>query len=150
MYLEPETSLPMFVINTPVKTHDWEDKLFDVDAMFSDELYTIRAHADVGDDRVPATRVNFGTAQIAAAFGCEMYIPPNNLPCAKTHVLHDINDAVNIKSSLNLAISNINVELITSVIENLPQHHKWGQPEWNNDLSIFHGHGKSGNKIQYH
>ncbi len=35
MYLEPETSLPMFVINTPVKTHDWEDKLFDVDAMFS-------------------------------------------------------------------------------------------------------------------
>ncbi len=51
---------------------------------FLDELYTIRAHADVGDDRVPATRVNFGTAQIAAAFGCEMYIPPNNLPCAKT------------------------------------------------------------------
>lgn len=97
MYLEPETSMPMFIINTPVKNHDWEDKLFDVGAMFTDELINIRAHADVGDDRVPATRVNFGTAQIAAAFGCEMFIPPNNLPCAKTHVLHDINDAKKLK-----------------------------------------------------
>lgn len=93
MYLEPENSMPMFVINTPVKSHVWEEKLADPEVMFTDDLKAIRAHADVGDDRVPTTRVSFGTAQIAAAFGCEMFIPPNNLPCAKTHVLHDIHDA---------------------------------------------------------
>lgn len=92
MYLKPETSMPMFVINTPVESHTWEEKLADPAVMFTDDLRAIRAHADVGDDKVPSTRVSFGTAQIAAAFGCEMYVPPNNLPCAKTHVLHDIND----------------------------------------------------------
>lgn len=97
MYLNPGNSMPMFVINTPVENYKWEDKLFDKEAMFTDELRSIRAHADVGDDRVPAARVNFGTAQIAAAFGCEIYIPPNNLPCAKTHVLHDINDSIKLK-----------------------------------------------------
>lgn len=97
MYLSPNESMPMFIINTPVESHDWEVKLFNAEAMLIDDLNVIRAHADIGDDRVPSARINFGTAQIAAAFGCEMYIPPNNLPCAKTHVLHDINDAINLK-----------------------------------------------------
>ncbi|MDX1357728.1 MAG: uroporphyrinogen decarboxylase family protein [Clostridia bacterium] len=97
MYLAPDESMPMFVINTPVETYSWEDKLFNVGAMFEDELKIIKAHAEVGDDRVPSARVNFGTAQIAAAFGCEIFIPPDNLPCAKTHILHDINDVSKLK-----------------------------------------------------
>lgn len=122
MYLNPGKSMPMFVINTPVETHKWEDKLFDAGAMFSDELKAIRAHADVGDDRVPAARVNFGTAQIAAAFGCGMYIPPNNLPCAKTHVLHDIRDAVKLeKPGRDAGWYKRFFEFSEFYIENLPE-----------------------------
>ncbi len=122
MYLSPDKAMPMFIINTPVKTHDWEDKLFNVEAMFTDELKIIKAHADIEDDRVPATRVNFGTAQIAAAFGCEMYIPPNNLPCAKTHVLHDINDAVKmVKPAKNAGWYKRLFEFSEFYMENLPE-----------------------------
>ncbi|MBN2559040.1 MAG: hypothetical protein JXB33_09835 [Clostridia bacterium] len=92
MRLKPADSMPMFVINTPMETYSWEERLSDPSKMFEDELRAINAHAQVGDDRVPAARVNFGTAQIAAAFGCDIYIPPNNLPCASSHVLHDIRD----------------------------------------------------------
>lgn len=97
MYEKPNESMPMFVIGSPVDLHDWEDRLSDPAIMLEDDLKGIRAHADIGDDMVPAARVNFGTAQIAAAFGCELFIPPNNLPCAKTHILHDIHDAAKLK-----------------------------------------------------
>ncbi|HPQ46562.1 MAG TPA: uroporphyrinogen decarboxylase family protein [Clostridia bacterium] len=90
MRLEPERSRPMFVINTPVQQHTWEEKLESPSIMLEDDLRVIKTHSDIGDDRVPAARVSFGTAQVAAAFGCEMYIPPNNLPCAKNHILSDI------------------------------------------------------------
>lgn len=122
MYLSPEKSMPMFVINTPVEVHDWEDRLYDAGAMFEDELKIVKAHADIGDDRVPSARVNFGTAQIAAAFGCEMYIPPNNLPCAKTHVLHDINDAVKLeKPDKNAGWYKKFFEFSEFYMENLPE-----------------------------
>jgi len=90
MRLEPQKAMPMFVINTPVEQHTWEEKLESPAVMLEDDLRVIKAHSEIGDDRVPAARVSFGTAQIAAAFGCDMYIPPNNLPCAKNHMLSDI------------------------------------------------------------
>jgi hypothetical protein len=90
MHLEPRNATPMFIVNTPVERHSWEEKLENPGVMLEDDLRVIRAHADLGDDRVPSTRVSFGTAQIAAAFGCGIFLPPDNLPCAKDHVLDDI------------------------------------------------------------
>jgi hypothetical protein len=90
MRLEPDKSKPMFVINTPVDQHVWEEKLASPAIMLEDDLRVIKAHSDIGDDRVPAARVSFGTAQVAAAFGCDIFIPPNNLPCAKNHVISNI------------------------------------------------------------
>lgn len=97
MRLDPGSSKPMFVINTPFDQHCWEDKLRDPAIMLEDDLRVIKRHSEIGDDRVPAARVSFGTAQVAAAFGCEMFIPPNNLPCAKDHVLNDIDMVHNLK-----------------------------------------------------
>ncbi|MBI4977539.1 MAG: hypothetical protein HZC28_08660 [Spirochaetes bacterium] len=84
---DPDSCRPMIIVNTPVSVPVWEDRLADPLVMLKAELDAIRPHLEIGDDRVPSVRVQFGTAQVAAAFGCEMFIPPNNLPAAGSHVL---------------------------------------------------------------
>lgn len=87
---DPEGCRPMILVNTPVSgLRPWEERLVDPMVMLEDELAGIKPHLEIGDDRVPTVRVQFGTAQIAAAFGCEMAVPTNNLPCASTHVLSE-------------------------------------------------------------
>jgi hypothetical protein len=93
MYAEPDNCLPMFIINTPVENlPTWEERLADPLVMLKADLDGIKNHMEIEDDCVPAVRVNFGTGQIAAAFGCEMFLPQNNLPCAGTHVLKNAKD----------------------------------------------------------
>ena len=93
LHLSPETCRPMIIVNTPVDNLPvWEERLADPEVMLRAELDSLRPHLELGDDRVPTVRVQFGTAQIAAAFGCEMYFPPNNLPAAKNHVLTHAED----------------------------------------------------------
>ena len=88
LYTDPENCEPMFIINTPIEgQRPWEERLADPMVMLKEELDAIRPHLEIEDDRVPTVRVQFGTAQVAAAFGCEMFIPPNNLPAAGSHVL---------------------------------------------------------------
>jgi len=84
----------MIVVNTPVQgIPSWEDRLADPMVMLRAELDALRPHLAIGDDRVPTVRVEFGTAQIAAAFGCTIVVPENNLPAAGSHVLAE---AVNV------------------------------------------------------
>ncbi|MEK6794557.1 MAG: hypothetical protein AABZ39_07255 [Spirochaetota bacterium] len=84
----PDTCRPMIIINTPVQALPvWEERLADPLIMLKAELDQIRPHLALEDDRVPTVRVQFGTAQVAAAFGCEMFVPPNNLPAAGSHVV---------------------------------------------------------------
>jgi Uroporphyrinogen-III decarboxylase len=92
MYEDPEHCNPMFIIETPTVEPAWEEKLADPMVMLKTHLNRVKAHLDVGDDRVPTVLVEFGTAQIAAAFGCDMYIPQNNLPCAGSRVLKNAKD----------------------------------------------------------
>ncbi|MEI6168288.1 MAG: uroporphyrinogen decarboxylase family protein [bacterium] len=84
---DPERCRPMIIINTPVQLPVWEERLADPLVMLQAELDLLRPHLDIRDDRVPTVRVQFGTAQVAAAFGCQMVIPGNNLPAAGSHVL---------------------------------------------------------------
>jgi hypothetical protein len=85
---KPDACHPMIIVNTPVQgIPSWEDRLDDPMVMLRAELDALRPHLEIGDDRVPTVRVQFGTAQVAAAFGCSMYVPENNLPAAGSHVL---------------------------------------------------------------
>lgn len=69
-----------------------EDRLSDPLVMLRSELDALRPHLEIGDDRVPTVRVQFGTAQVAAAFGCPIVIPPDNLPAVGGRVLANARD----------------------------------------------------------
>ena len=84
---DPAGCRPMIIINTPVQLPTWEARLADPLVMLRAELDLLRPHLEIRDDRVPTVRVQFGTAQVAAAFGCQMIVPENNLPAAGSHVL---------------------------------------------------------------
>ncbi len=89
----PDQCRPMIIVNTPVQgLPTWEDRLADPLVMLRAELDSLRPHLEIGDDRVPTVRVQFGTAQVAAAFGCAMHAPANNLPAAGSHVLNHATD----------------------------------------------------------
>ncbi len=94
LYDEPDKCYPMIVVNTPVQgIPSWEDRLADPMVMLRAELDALKPHLEIGDDRVPTVRVQFGTAQVAAAFGCNIVVPENNLPAAGSHVLNAAADA---------------------------------------------------------
>jgi hypothetical protein len=83
----------MIIVNTPVDgIPTWEERLADPLVMLKAELEVLQSHLELGDDRVPTVRVQFGTAQVAAAFGCRIYIPKNSLPAAGSQVLENSED----------------------------------------------------------
>lgn len=95
---DPESCRPMILVNPPVAgIRTWEERLADPLVMLEDELKGIEPHLQIGDDRVPTVRVQFGTAQVAAAFGCELAIPTNSLPAASTHVVAETEDIYKLK-----------------------------------------------------
>ena len=84
----PGNCRPMIIVKAPVEgLPAWEERLADPLVMLRTELDSLRPHLEIGDDRVPTVRVQFGTAQVSAAFGCHMHVPENNLPAAGSHVL---------------------------------------------------------------
>ena len=93
MVLDPEGSLPAFEIGVPVdRSPGVGESLHDPRVMLQAHLATLRSHLELGDDHVPSIRVEFGTAQVPAAFGCKMYVPTNSLPCAGSHVIAKARD----------------------------------------------------------
>jgi len=94
LYNTPDQCRPMIIINTPRPPLPvWEKRLADPLIMLQAELDILRPHLEIEDDRVPTVCVQFGTAQIAAAFGCRMHLPENNRPAAGSHVLAHAEDA---------------------------------------------------------
>jgi uroporphyrinogen-III decarboxylase len=98
LYTHPDQCEPMFIINSPLAAMpSMAERLADPLAMLKSELEAIRPHLAIEDDRLPTVRVSFGTAQVAAAFGCEFFFPPDSLPCAANHVLQRAEDVENLK-----------------------------------------------------
>ena len=97
LYENPDDCDPAIVINTPVELPCWEERLADPMVMLRTELDALRPHFEIGDDRVPSVRVQFGTAQPASAYGCDIYVPPNSLPAASSHVVKRIEDAYDLQ-----------------------------------------------------
>ncbi|OGV66431.1 MAG: hypothetical protein A2498_16150 [Lentisphaerae bacterium RIFOXYC12_FULL_60_16] len=95
MYEDPANAEPMFVVNVassvPVPT--WEERLADPMVMLKAELDGLRSHLELRDDRVATVRVQFGTSQVAAAFGCDVVVPKNSLPAAASHVVPNTEDS---------------------------------------------------------
>ena len=87
LHESPDSCRLMIIVKTPLDLPSWEERLADPMVMLQAEMDTLKPHLEIGDDRVPTVRVQFGTAQIAAAFGSEIVNPENNLPAASSHPL---------------------------------------------------------------
>ena len=97
LYENPENSRPMIIINVPARYQPtWQEQLADPLVMLNAQLEQIRMHIELGDDYAPAVRINFGTGQVAAAFGCELIMVENSLPAVKSSLLKHPNDIYNL------------------------------------------------------
>jgi len=97
LYETPQDCQPMIIVDTSPNLPCGEELFFDPAVGLRRELDVLRPHFEMRDDYVPCVRVNFGTAQVAAAYGCELYIPANSTPAASSHVLTRIEDAFDLK-----------------------------------------------------
>ena len=98
LYRNPDGCRPLVQISFPTpcrysRTEQFHDKR----KMLEQQLLDVQAHERVGDDYLPALRVNFGTAQIAASFGCEIKDMGDSLPACGSHVLTSMEDAAALK-----------------------------------------------------
>ncbi len=59
-----------------------EEQFKDPMLMLRCQLESLLPSYALEDDRLPSVRVNFGTAQVAHAFGCTLAFPTNSLPAA--------------------------------------------------------------------
>lgn len=97
-YSDPDNATPKIIVHVPCASFpSWQEQLTDPLVMLKAQLDQIKMHMEVGDDCVPAVRVNFGTAQVAAAFGCEFAFPENSLPAAGTHILEKAEDVYHLQ-----------------------------------------------------
>jgi len=91
---DPSKARPAILIHPPVSSpYSIRQRTHDMDLMLEHELNVVQAHLLQGDDYVPAVRVEFGTGQVAHAYGCGMYEPENSPPCSEGHVMQSIEEA---------------------------------------------------------
>lgn len=93
LYLDPEHCEPLVMISIPVSgCPSVSDQFHDPQKMLDAYAKRIKMHSEIQDDVLPMTRVEFGTAQIAAAFGCKIQEMPGSLPACGSHALADLED----------------------------------------------------------
>ncbi|MFH1709142.1 MAG: uroporphyrinogen decarboxylase family protein [Planctomycetota bacterium] len=88
LWTDPDRAVPPIIIDIPTAGQPtMEAQLADPLVMLRAQLETLKNHIAVEDDCVPTVRVSFGTAQVAAAFGCAFHFPPDSLPAAAGPVM---------------------------------------------------------------
>ena len=93
LYEDPGACEPLVQVCFPIKnTYSVRETLDSPEKMLANQLEIIQARLAVGDDYLPALRVNFGTAQVAAMYGCPLKIMEDSDPCCAEHILKDIED----------------------------------------------------------
>lgn len=124
MHTNPGECSPMFILQTPQRGPGWPtwaERLADPAVMLRAELDNVRGHMEIGDDAVPAVRVQFGTGQVAAAFGCDTFQPPDSPPCAASTVVREAADAFKLaRPSLHAGVYGRLEEFTSFFKENLP------------------------------
>lgn len=89
---QPEKAQPRFIVHAPCALPPMSERLRDPAVMLEAELAALDNHLQMGDDHLPIVRVQFGTPQVASAFGCEVAYPEESLPAAGNHPLKRIED----------------------------------------------------------
>ena len=75
---------PMVIVTIPGGDNHTTSEIRDSpELMLKSQLDQIINHVEVGDDFIPSLRVEFGSGQVAHAFGCEMYIPEYSPVCSR-------------------------------------------------------------------
>ena len=98
LYLDPEHCEPLVQVRVwGPRKYTIAEQLASPEKAMEQQLLDAQAHIELGDDWIPALRANFGTAQIAASFGCEVKEMEGSLPACKTHILEDIEDVHSLK-----------------------------------------------------
>lgn len=94
----PDRARPAILIQPPVPCA-WSvrERTHDPEKMLSHQFNVIAAHLAVGDDYVPAARVEFGTGQVAHAYGCQMYEPEDSPPCSTGTAISSIEEAASLR-----------------------------------------------------
>jgi len=123
LYEDPANCSPMFAVNVPnADNTTMQQRLADPLVMLKSCLDGLRPHLEVEDDHVPTVRVEFGTAQIAAAFGCSILFPENSPPAAGPPVLAKAQDVYNLeKPPLDAGWYGKLAEWTELWLENLPE-----------------------------
>ena len=121
---DPANCSPMFSIsvsgNGKATTH--EERLADPLVMLKSCLDSLKPHLEVEDDCVPTVRVEFGTAQVAAAFGCSIVFPENSPPAAGPSVMERAQDVYEMeKPPLDAGWYGKLAEWTEIWLENLPE-----------------------------
>ncbi len=94
LYENPSQSRPMVIVNVPIAdSPSWQQQLADPMVMLNTQLEQLRTHLEIGDDCAPAVRINFGTGQVAAAFGCPLKDVENSLPAVEASILKEAKDS---------------------------------------------------------
>ena len=90
---DPDGCSPCVQILVPVAGEPSPEEQFDDPLlMLKTQLDQLRLSWELGDDRLPAVRVNFGTAMVAHAFGCALAFPTNSLPAAHGPAINDVGE----------------------------------------------------------
>lgn len=137
---DPANATPKIIVHTPAENAPtWEEMLADPLVMLESQLKTVARHLAVEDDYVPAVRVNFGTAQVAAAFGCGIVIPENNPPAACSHPLQRLEDIHTLEMpSLDAALFP-KLRAWTEIwLEHLPEGVRFQQPDIQSPFNTAH------------
>lgn len=94
MFDDAANASPKIIVHFPGEDRSNVIECFEsADVMLRHNLSSLQGHMEIADDWVPSIRVEFGTGQIASAFGCETYFRPDSPMCTKAHVMHDITEA---------------------------------------------------------
>lgn len=88
LFTAPENCETLVQITVPnPETIRIADQIADPQKMLEQILSDAALHAEIGDDQLPMARVNFGTAQVAGAFGTPFIVLENSLPAAGEPVI---------------------------------------------------------------
>jgi uroporphyrinogen-III decarboxylase len=94
MHTHPRESSPMIIIDVASNgLPSWKERLAEPRIMMEAQLEEMRPHLALRDDCIPTLRVEFGTGQVAAAFGCEIVHPDNSYPAVGSNAVKNAEDA---------------------------------------------------------
>lgn len=123
LYENPKNCEPLVQVYFPVPhTYTIAEALEDPKKMFTNQMETMNARLAVGDDFLPALRADFGTAQIAAMYGCPIKIYENSEPCCKEHILDDLDSVETLlKPSMDAGFMPRVIEFQKYFLEHMPE-----------------------------